>query len=182
MKTKIFLAAFATMFCAAVWAQTKTSAASAKAPATNIMVLNSEKVFKALPEYNAAIAQLDTLASQYQKRIDDAYAAVEQMYNEYQSQRAYMTDEQRQQQEDAISQREDQISQFQQETFGPDGTMMQKRVETIKPIQDRVFQKIYDYAEANGFSVVLDQTNNANLLYFTPALDKSDEIIKILTK
>jgi len=180
MKTKIFLAAIATVFCAAASAQTaKTSAATS---AQGVMVVNSEKIFKALPEYNNAVATIDNLASSRQKSIDDAYAAVEKMYNEYQSQRPYLNEQQRKQKEDAIISREKEITKFQQDTFGPEGEVMKKRVEAIKPIQDKVFKAINDYAKAGNYTIVIDQANNATLLYFAPGADRTDDLIKILTK
>ena len=177
MKTRILIAAIAMLFCATATAQT------AKAPAVHgVMVVSSEKVFRALPEYNEAITTIDNLANSYQQRIDDAFEAVEKMYDEYQSQRAYLNETQRQQREEAIVSREREITQFQEEVFGPEGEVMKKRMELIKPIQDRVFKVVYDYAAANNFSIVLDQSNNATLLYFSTGTDRSDEVIKLLTK
>lgn len=174
---KILLAALATMFCAAVSAQTKSAPL-----AQNIMVVNSERIFTSLPDYNQAITDLDTLAAQKQRAIDDAFAAVGRSYDDYMARRASMTDAQRQQQENTITSQEQQITQFQQDTFGPDGTMMKKRVETIKPIQERVFKVISDYATAGNFAAVIDQSSNASLLYFAPANDRTDAIIQLLKK
>jgi len=185
MKTKIFLAAITTMFCAAASSQTAKApapAASTVQPVQGILVVNSEKIFKALPEYNSAVKTTDDLATSRQKSIDDAYAAVQKMYDEYQTQRSYLNDAQRQQKEDAIIAREKEITKFQQDTFGPDGEVMKKRVAAIEPIQNKVFKAINDYAQAGKYSVVIDQANNASLLYFAPNVDKTDEIIKILTK
>ena len=161
------MAAICTLFCAAAFAQ-------------NTMIVNSEKIFKGLPEYNNAVSSLDKLSTDYQKKIDEAYSAVEKMYNEYQSQRQYLSDRDRQSREDAIISREKEVTKAQQDFFGPEGELMKKRIELVKPIQDRVFKAINDYAAANGVSMVVDEASNATLLYFDPRMDKTEELIKLL--
>ena len=174
---KLLFAALATMLCAAATAQTRTASQPAQ-----IMVVNTERIFTSIPEYNSAIAELDSLSKIKQQSIDDAFAAVGKVYDDYQARRATMTDAQRQHQEDAIAAQEQQITQFQQDTFGPEGTMMQKRVDMIKPIQERVFGVINSYAQKGGYTIVIDQSSNATLLFFAPASDKTNEIIQLLKK
>ncbi|MDR0509961.1 MAG: OmpH family outer membrane protein [Rikenellaceae bacterium] len=169
MKRKIFFAAIGALMCA--WAS-----------AQNTMVVNSEKIFKALPAYNTAVTQLDNMSKDYQKKVDDAFAAVQQMYNDYQGQRQYLSDYDRKSREDAIISREKEVTKAQQDFFGPDGELMKKRIEMIKPIQDKVFKFITDYAIASGFGIVIDQSANATLLYFAPTLDKTQDIINQLNK
>ena len=41
------------------------------AQAQNYAVLNSEKIFKSIESYNEAIAELDKLANDYQKQVDE---------------------------------------------------------------------------------------------------------------
>jgi outer membrane protein len=40
------------------------------ASAQNYMVVDSEKVFKSITEYNDALEQIEKLATQYQKEVD----------------------------------------------------------------------------------------------------------------
>ena len=101
--------------------------------AQNYAFINSESVFKSLDDYNAAIKQLDDLAAQYRKNVEQAFAG-----------------------------------------------LMKKRVELIKPIQDRVFAVIDKYAKDNALGMIIDRTNNQTLLYYAPELDKTEEIINLL--
>ena len=144
------------------------------------MVVNSERVFKAIPRYNEALKSVDQLAEQYQQNVDAGYANIEKMYNEYMAQRAYLTESARQAREDAIIQQEQKAEKYQKEAFGPEGELMKKRVELIKPIQDAVFAAINRYAAANNYGLVVDVANNPAVLYYAPAADKTDEIIKLV--
>ena len=166
---KKFVMLFAFVFCIA-----------AGASAQNYVFVNSETVFKSQADYNEAIKQLDELSAQYQKNIDDAYAELDQSFNNYAAQKGYLSETNRKTREDQIVNREKEIKKYQQDVFGPEGDLMKKRLELIKPIQERVFAAINKYAETNGLGMVIDRANNQTLLYYQPALDKTNEIINML--
>lgn len=148
--------------------------------AQNYVTVDSEKIFKSIEAYNTAIKQLDDLAAQYQANIDKAYAATEQMYNNYQAQKGYLSETSRKTREQEIITREQEIAKYQEEVLGPNGDLMKKRIELIKPIQEKVFKTINEYAATNNYGMVIDKVNNATLLYSAPALDKTDAIINLL--
>ena len=143
---------------------------------SSYVFVDSEAIFKSLDDYNAAIKQLDDLSAQYQKNIDEAYATLDQMYETYQSQKGYLSEINRNAREEEIIKRE----KDQQEVFGPEGDLIKKRLELIKPIQERVFAAINQYAETNQITMVIDRANNQTLLYYAPALDKTNAIITLL--
>ena len=166
---KKFVVLFAFVFCAVsgAWAQ-------------SYVFVNSETIFKSQADYNSTIKQLDDLSAEYQKNIDDAYAELDETFNNYAAQRGYLSETSRQNREEQIVNREKEIKKYQQDVFGPEGELMKKRIELIKPIQERVFAAINKYAETNTLGMVVDRANNQTLLYYQPALDKTDEIIKML--
>ena len=59
--------------------------------AQNYIVVNSEKIFKSIDAYNDTIEELDSLAKQYQKQVDEKFAEVEALYNNYQYQKASLS-------------------------------------------------------------------------------------------
>ena len=150
------------------------------ATAQNTIVVNSEKIFKSIAAYNTAIAELDKLAEQYQQQVDTKFAEVEELYNNYQSQRAQLSAATRQNFEQVILQKEQVATEFQESLFGQEGTLMKKRVELIKPIQERVFKAIEAYAKQVGAEVVIDSSNNPTLLYNTASVERTQQLIDSL--
>lgn len=150
------------------------------ASAQNYMVVNSQKIFQSMKEYNTAIEELNALSEQYQQKVDEAYAQIEEMYNAYQQERACMSAAVRQTREDAIITNEKKVAEYQEQIFGTGGTLMQTRIERLKPIQDKVFEAIEKYAKANGFDLVLDIASNPTILYYTPSADRTEQIINQL--
>jgi outer membrane protein len=76
---RVILAIVAVLFTAGV------------ASAQNYMVVDSEKVFKSLSEYNSALEQIESLSKSYQQAVDAKFQEVETLYNNYMQQRASAT-------------------------------------------------------------------------------------------
>ena len=152
------------------------------ASAQKYFVINSEKVFKSLEEYNTAMAKLDQLGKAYQAEVDNKYKSVEQYYNNYMAQRNSLSSSARASMEQQILKMEQEAQQLQQQLLGEEGTLMKKRVELIQPIQTKVFAAIEKFAKENGFDLVLDTATNASILYFGSAVDRTGQIIALLKK
>ena len=153
---------------------------AATAAAQNYIVVDSEKIFKSIDAYNTAIAELDELAKQYQQQVDNKFAAVELLYNNYMNQKASLSASARQVREETILEQEQEAQRFQESLFGTDGTLMKKRMELIQPIQKRVFAAIEAYAGKAGADLVIDKANNPTLLYSSSAVDRTQQIIDAL--
>lgn len=148
--------------------------------AQNYMVVDSEKVFKSLDAYNNALTTIDNLAEQYQAEVDRKFESVERLYNNYMQQRASLSEGYRQQREQEILDAEAKATEYQEEIFGTDGTLMKKRLELIQPIQKRVFDTIESFANRYGYDLVIDSSSNPTLLYYSERVDFTDRVIEAL--
>ena len=148
--------------------------------AQNYMVVDSEKVFKSIEQYNNALTQLETLAQNYQSRVDAKFQEVETLYNNYIAQRAALSESMRQQREQQILQREQEATEYQESIFGTDGELMKKRMELIQPIQQKVFQTIENFSKQYGYDLVIDISANPTVLYYSSRVDFTQRIIEAL--
>lgn len=150
--------------------------------AQNYIIVNSEKIFKSIDAYNTAISDLDKLAKQYQNQVDAKFAEIETLYDNYVSQKATLSSAARQVRENTILTKEKEAQEYQESLFGQEGTLMKKRVEMISPIQKQVFAAIEAYAKQAGADLVLDSANNPMLLYNTPTVERTQQVIDALKK
>lgn len=150
------------------------------ASAQNYAVVNSEKIFKSIEAYNEAIAQLDQLAEKYQKDVDAKFEQIETLYNNYMQRRSQLSEASQKANEDNILRLEQEATEYQESIFGTEGTLMQKRLELIQPIQKEVFAAIEKYAKAKGYDMIIDISQNATMLYYSERADHTDEIIATL--
>ncbi len=147
------------------------------AAAQNTVVVNSEKIFKSIDAYNQALTQLDQMAEQYQKDVDEKFKAVEELYNAYMQRKSTLSQASQQANEENILKMEKEATDFQESIFGTDGTLMKRRIELIQPIQKEVFGAIEAYAKEKGIDMVVDIAQNATMLYYSPESDHTQEII-----
>ena len=150
------------------------------ASAQNYIVVDSEKIFKSLDEYNNALEQIDALKKHYQESVDAKFQEVEQFYNTYRQQRAYLTATARQQVEQQILDLEAQATQYQESLFGNDGELMKRRMELIQPIQQRVFTAIENVSKQYGYDLVIDIAANPTVLYYSEKVNFTEYIIEAL--
>lgn len=150
------------------------------ASAQNYAVVNSEKIFKSIDQYNQAITQLDQMANDYQTKVDAKFEEVEKIYNAYMQRRSQLSAASQQANEENILKKEQEATQFQESLFGTEGELMKKRLELIQPIQKQVFDAIAAYAEQKGFDMIIDISQNATMLYYSERADHTDQIIQML--
>ena len=152
------------------------------ASAQNYMVVDSEKVFKSVAAYNDALEDIEQLAEQYQEAVDKKFAEVEELYNTYIQKRASLSVGAQQQYAQLILQKEAEATEYQESLFGTDGTLMNKRLELIQPIQERVFNTIESFSKQYGYDLVIDISANPTILYYSTKVDFTDRIIEALKK
>ena len=150
------------------------------AQAQSYSVVNSEKIFKSIESYNAAITELDKLAGEYQEQVDEMFEQVEKFYNTYMERRNQLNAASQQANEEKILEMEKEATEFQESIFGTDGELMKKRLELIQPIQKQVFAAIEEYAKQKGYDMVIDIAQNATMLYYSPKADHTEAIIALL--
>ena len=150
------------------------------ATAQKYIVVDSEKIFRSMTDYNTSMTTRDNLAKEYQTKVDATYAEVESLYNTYIAQKANLSTTQRNAKEQEILAKEKAAAEYQESIFGNDGVMMKKRIELIQPIQKRVFSAIDSYAKAGGYDMVLDSAANAAMLYSSESVNHTQKIIELL--
>jgi outer membrane protein len=154
----------------------------AQAQAQKYFVIDSKYILEKLPEYTDAQKKLDDASKLWQEEIDKKMQQVDQMYKAYQAERAMLSEEARKKREDEIIAKEKDAKDLQKKYFGFDGELYKKRQDLVKPVQDKVFNSVQQYAQSRGFELVYDKAGGVTIFYADPKLDKSDEIVKIITK
>jgi len=147
---------------------------------TKFCFVDTEYILKHIPEYKSAQTQLDDISAEWQKEIDTRYAAIEKMYKSYQAEQVLLSDEVKAKREQEIVDKEKQVKEFQKQKFGFQGELYKKREELIKPIQDKVFEAVNKYADQYSYGVIFDKSGDATMLYTSPKLDKSNDVITAL--
>ena len=139
--------------------------------------VDSDYILQHIPEYNSSQKQLDALSVQWQKEVDARFAEIDKLFKAYQADQVLLTEDMRKRRENEIIKKEQEAKEFQKLKFGFEGELFQVRTKLIKPIQDRVAKAIQAVADAQQLDMIFDKNSDITLLYASPRLDKSNDVI-----
>ncbi|OJU74559.1 MAG: hypothetical protein BGO09_02910 [Bacteroidetes bacterium 47-18] len=154
----------------------------ADAQVQKYFVIDSKYILEKIPEYTDAQKKLDDASKAWQEEVDKKMQQVDQMYRSYQAERALLSEEARKKREDEIVMKEKEAKDLQKKYFGYDGELYKKRQDLVKPVQDKVFNAVQQFAQQRGAEIVYDKAGGVTIFYADPKLDKSDEIVKMINK
>jgi outer membrane protein len=150
------------------------------AAAQKYAFVDTEYILNRIPSYNAAQDKLDKMSEEWQLEVEAAFAEVEKMYKDFQSEKVLLSDEMKTKREEEIVARENEAKDLQRKYFGRDGMLYEKRKELVKPIQDDVYKAVKEIAIQGNFAVIFDTASGANMLYTNPKYDMSDDVLEKL--
>ncbi len=142
--------------------------------------VDTEYILNQIPEYKAAKAELDKASGDWQKEIEVKYSEIDKLYKAYQAEQILLTDDLRKKRENEIINREKEAKDLQKQRFGVDGDLFKKRMELVKPIQDKVYNAVKTVAEKKSVAIIFDKASDMMMLYANPKYDLSDEILTFL--
>lgn len=148
--------------------------------AQNVAYINTEVILEQLPEYGLAQLQLNELSDKYRTSIETEVAQIDQLYKKYQSEKASLTQEQRNQRENEIISKERALKEKQDIYFGEDGVMSAKSKELLDPIQQKVNKAILKIASKGEYVVIIDIAATPGIVYKNDKYDLTQQVISIL--
>ncbi len=142
--------------------------------------IDSEYILSNMPEYKEAQMELDMFAVEWQKEIEGLFRQIDSMYKKYQVESITLPANIKKQREEAIIAAEKEAKELQKKRFGKDGDLFKKREELVKPIQDRVFTAIDEYAKERGYAFVFDTAGAMTIVYADPKFDINERVMNKL--
>ena len=143
-------------------------------------IIDTRYILDKMPEYKKAQEQLDKVAAEWQKDIDDRQSVLDKMYRDYEGEQVMLSEELRKKREDQLFLKEKELRDLQRQRFGFEGDLFKKRQELVKPVQDRVYNAVQKISSQRGYDFVLDKSEGITIIFADPKLDKSDDILREL--
>lgn len=148
--------------------------------AQKVAYINTETILQTLPEYVSAQTELNTLSDKYRATIETEVAKIDELYQQYQSEKASLTQSQRTQKENEIISMERAVKEKQDIYFGEDGIMSDKSKELLNPIQEKVNKAIAKVAAKDDYIMIIDIAATPGVVYKNDKYDLTQQIINII--
>lgn len=148
--------------------------------AQRIALIDMEYILENIPAYQKANYELEQLSQQYQKAIEAKSQEAEFLYKTYQKTANTMSATQRSQKEEAIVAKEKEVMELRQKYFGNEGEMRKKEEALIMPIQNQIYETVKEISMQKGYDIVIDRASANSMIYASPKIDISNEILRKL--
>jgi len=102
------------------------------------------------------------------------------MYKNYQNEVVFLSQEQKKKKQEDIMAKEKEASELKRKYFGPEGELFKKRESLMAPIQEEIYTAVKDICELRGYSLVLDRASDAGIIFGSPKIDISNDVLQKL--
>lgn len=147
------------------------------ASAQKFALVDMEYVLKNVPAYEMANEQLNQVSQRWEKEVTELGKEAETLYQNYQSERVFLTEEQRKKREDAIVAKEKEVTDLKYKYFGPEGELYKKRQSLMKPIQEEVYNAVKKVADEKGYQCIFDRASSQSIVFASPRIDVSNDVL-----
>lgn len=145
--------------------------------AQKFALVDMEYIMKNIPAYEMANEQLNQLSQRYQREIENVNNEASELYQRYLQDKVFLTPEQVKEREDEVVNKEKEATELRYKYFGPEGELNQKRQTLLKPIQDDVYNAIKKVSEERGYQLIMDRASSNDIIFASPRIDISNEIL-----
>lgn len=144
--------------------------------------IDMEYILESVPDYREATTQLEGKVQRWKQDLDKKQKEVDQMKLNLANERVLLTKELITEREEDIEILEDEILQYQQNRFGPNGDLMIQRRQLVQPIQDQVFNIVQEIAENKKYDFIFDKSADVVMLFAAKRNDISDEVLRSIER
>ena len=150
------------------------------ANAQKFALIDMEYILKNVPAYERANEQLTQVAKKWQAEVEALNTEAQTMYKNYQNEVVFLSQEQKKARQDAIVEKEKEASELKKKYFGPEGELYKKRTSLMTPIQEEIYNAVKDISDLRGYSLVLDRASDSGIIFASPKIDISNEVLSKL--
>ena len=150
------------------------------ASAQKFALIDMEYILKNVPAYERANEQLNQVSKKWQAEVEALNTEASTMYKNYQNESVFLSQEQKKAKQEQIMNKEKAAADLKKKYFGPEGELFKKREALVSPIQEEIYNAVKEISELRGYSLVLDRSSDQGIIFGSPRIDISNEVLQKL--
>jgi len=139
--------------------------------------VDSDLILQVMPNYATIQQQLDRMAQDWQKELDELKNDLDEQFRDYQARELLYTTEERQRRRAEIVQAEDDLERLRVKYFGPEGDIFLEQEKMMRPLQEKILQAIEDVATEEGYDYVFDIAGDYLFMFRRAQFDLSENVL-----
>ena len=148
--------------------------------AQKFALIDMEYILSNIPAYEMTNEQLGQLSERWNADVEKLQQEAQTMYKNFQSELVFLSAEMKTKREEEIVKKELEVQELKRKYFGAEGDFYRRREQLMKPISDEIYEAVKAIADDNGYQVVVERGSNMNIIYASPRIDISNEVLKKL--
>lgn len=147
-----------------------------------IAYIDTEYILQNVPEYQEANAQLDKKVLEWKSEIDKKLNVIATKKQELEAERILLTKELYEERLEDIHIEENEVLDYQQKRFGPEGDYISQKNQLVQPIQDQIFATVQEIAESRKYDFIFDKSADLTMLFSAKQYDVSEFVLRSITR
>ena len=145
--------------------------------------IDSEVLKERLPEFRDAQRTLDQLRQDYENQAKDREAKLLKLQEDFRRQELLLSEAKKAELQVEFETKMQQLNQFTQEKFGPEGELMRKNIELSEPIFKKINDAIQGMAEEKGYDFIFDAAApSSGLVFAKEEYDITEQLLELMEK
>ena len=141
--------------------------------------IDSEVLKERLPEFGDAQRTLDQMRQDYENQAKDREAKLIKLQEDFRRQELLMSEARKAELQAEFESKVQQLQQFTQGKFGPEGELMRKNIELSEPIFKKINDAIQVMAEEDGYDFIFDAaTPSSGLVFAKESYDLTEQLLE----
>lgn len=159
-----------------------SSKSNAQLRGIKIGYIDMEYILEKTSSYAEAKNQLEQKAEKWKQEIEVKKSDIAKLKEALKTEKVLLTKELIEEREAEIAFQENELAEYQQKKFGPNGELIVQKALLIKPIQDQVFNAVQDLAESRKYDYIFDKSSDLTMLFAAKKHDLSERVIQVLSR
>ena len=145
--------------------------------------IDSEVLKERLPEILDVQRTLEQLQQEYSREIMDRETKLKKIEDDFQRQELLMSEARKAEMRAEFEAKVQQLQQFTQEKFGPEGELTRKNIELMEPIFKKINDAIQGMAEEKGYDFIFDAAApSSGLVFAKEEYDITEQLLELMEK
>ncbi|MFM8787539.1 MAG: OmpH family outer membrane protein, partial [Bacteroidota bacterium] len=129
---------------------------TAMGQAQRFVYVDTEYMLGQMTEYQSAQSELKVQVERLNAEAEEKKQEIERLYRGYKAESPLLTESMRKDRMEEIKSKEAQLLAWQNQQFGPEGSLQKKQQELIRPLQDKIFAAVQKYARDKSYDLIFD--------------------------
>ena len=158
------------------------SASTYAQKSVRIGYIDTEYILENITEYSDTNAQLESKIQQWKTEIETRLTELEDQKRQLNNERILLTNELISEREEDLQIIENEIIEYQQKRFGPNGDLIIQKKLLMQPIQDQIFAAVQEIATTKKYDFIFDKSADVVMLYSADRYDISEQVLRTINR